>query len=396
MSAARGADPREALLGVYRPADPLFVGGERAELIDDEGRRYLDFTSGIAVTSLGHGSPVVTEAATRALETGLIHTSNLFRTRPAEELAARLARLSGLDRVFFCNSGAEGVEAALKFVRRWAKEAGGPDKHRIVALHGSFHGRLFGSLAITDRPAYRAPFEPLMPGADFIDPVSAEQLDRALDPNRTAALVVEPIQGEGGVRVLPEEVLHRMRDWTQERGIALILDEVQCGLGRTGELFPHQVAGIEPDLVVLAKPLAGGLPMGATLLTDEIASTIRPGDHATTFGGGPLVASVALAVLDHVSSPGFLGEVRKKGHRLEVLLEEVRERHSERVTEVRGRGLMRGLELAGDAAPVVDRARDAGLLVVTAGPRVIRLLPPLTIADAELERGVAILEASLT
>ena len=392
---ASSEDPRSALLGVYRPPDLLFVRGDGSELVDETGRRYLDFTSGIAVTALGHGSPVIGRAMEKALATGLVHTSNLFRTAPAEALARRLSALSGMDRVFFCNSGGEGVEGALKFARRWARDVGGEEKHRIVAFRGGFHGRLFGSLAVTDRPEYRTPFEPLMAGVDFADPVEGPELEGLLDPARTAAVIVEPIQGEGGVRPLPERFLQRLRALTEARGILLILDEIQCGVGRTGTFLAHESAGIRPDLLVLAKPLAGGLPMGAVLLTEEVASTIRPGDHGTTFGGGPLVASVALAVLEAVAAPEFLRGVSARGHRLRELLESLAARHPERIREVRGRGLMWGMELAGLAAPVVDRARAAGLLLVGAGPHVVRLLPPLTVTEVELERGVALLEGAL-
>ena len=387
--------PRSALLGVYRTPDLLFVRGDGSELVDEAGRRYLDFTSGIAVNALGHGSPVIRRAVEEAVATGLVHTSNLFRTAPAEALARRLAALSGMDRVFFCNSGGEGVEGALKFARRWARQVGGEEKHRIVAFRGGFHGRLFGSLAVTDRPEYREPFEPLMPGVDFADPVEGPELEGLLDRARTAAVIVEPIQGEGGVRPLPEEFLRRLRALTEARGVLLILDEIQCGVGRTGTFLAHETAGIRPDLLVLAKPLAGGLPMGAVLLTEEVASTIRPGDHGTTFGGGPLVASVALAVLETVAAPEFLRGVSARGHRLRELLGSLAARHSERIREVRGRGLMWGVELDGLAASVVDRARAAGLLLVGAGPHVVRLLPPLTVTEVELEHGVALLESAL-
>jgi predicted acetylornithine/succinylornithine family transaminase len=388
-------DPRAALLGVYRPAAPLFVRGEGSELVDEDGRRYLDFTAGIAVNALGHGSTVVRQAAEAALAAGIVHTSNLFRTRPAETLATLLTSLTGMDRVFFCNSGGEGVEGALKFARRWARAERGPEKHRFVAFRGAFHGRLFGSLAVTDRPGYREPFEPLMPGADFADPVMGPELERLLDPERTAAVILEPIQGEGGVRPIAPDFLQALRGMTRERGILLILDEIQCGLGRTGTFVAHQPAGIRPDILVLAKPLAGGFPMGAVLLTEEVAAAMGPGEHGTTFGGGPVVASVALAVVETLSRPEFLQEVQAKGARLQALLEALVRRHRGRIREIRGRGLMWGVELEGEAAPVVERARESGLLLVGAGPRVIRILPPLTVSEEELARGVALLGASL-
>ena len=226
---------RDALLGVYRPPDVVFVTGAGTELVDENGRSYLDFTSGIGVNALGHGSPTVKRAIEDALESGLIHVSNLFRTRPNERLGALLAEHSGLERVFFCNSGGESVEGALKFARKWAKSRQGPDKLRIVALNGSFHGRLFGSLATTDRPEYRAPFSPLMPGVDFVDPTRLGDVEAALSPEHTAALILEPIQGEVGIRPLSSEFLKAVREWTQARDIALIFDEVQCGLGRAGD-----------------------------------------------------------------------------------------------------------------------------------------------------------------
>jgi acetylornithine/succinyldiaminopimelate/putrescine aminotransferase len=394
------------LLQVYRRPDPRFVEGCGSWLIDDAGRRYLDFTSGIAVTALGHGSPVVRDAVERALDSGIIHTSNLYRTPPGEELALRLTALTGMDRVFFCNSGGEGVEGALKFARKWARVRGGwkqgdvvdPPGFRktgIVALRGSFHGRLFGSVSITDKVPYRAPFEPVMPGVTFVDPLDLPALDHALDAEGVAALVLEPVQGEGGVRPFSPVFLQTVRRWTEERGIALILDEVQCGVGRTGDFSAHEVAGIRPDLLVLAKPLAGGLPMGAILLTEAVASALEPGDHGTTFGGGPFLATVALAVVNTISAPDFLAQVREKGARLEAGLRALEARHPGRVREVRGRGLMRGVELDGPVQGVVARAFDLGLLLVGAGPNTLRILPPLNVEDSELDEGLNRLERAM-
>jgi len=384
-----------ALLGTYKLPDFYMARGEGSELIDEEGRRYLDFTSGIAVNALGYGHPAIHEAIERGLSSGLIHVSNLFRTRAVEELAIRLTSVSRLDRAFFCNSGAEAIEGALKFAKKWAKSVGGPEKHRIVALEGGFHGRLHGSLAVTARPDYQRPFEPLMPGVDFVDPTDLAALEASLSPERTAALILEPIQGEGGVRALDPFLLRKAREWTEARGIALIFDEIQCGLGRTGHLFAFEEAGVTPDLLCLAKPLAGGLPMGAVLLKESIGEVVVPGDHGTTFGGGPLVSTVALAVLDVVSAPDFLAEVRKKGDHLAALLEELRREKPEMVREVRGAGLIRGVELVEPVGPIVARARDLGLLTVPAGTQVIRLLPPLTVSDEEIRRAVGLLTAAI-
>lgn len=382
-----------ALLGVYKRAVPVFVAGRGCRLIDDEGREYLDFVSGIAVNALGYGDAALADAARTALESGLIHVSNLYRTRPGEELAAALAARSFADRVFFCNSGAESNEAAIKFARRWARVEGGPDKHEIIALKGSFHGRLMGSLALTDRPAYQAPFQPLMPGARIVD-ADVDAVEAASSRERTAAIFVEPIQGEGGVVPLSTAMLNGLREVADRAGALLVFDEVQCGLGRTGTLFAHEPSGAVPDIMTLAKPLAGGLPMGAVLVTERVASAIQPGDHATTFGGGPFVSLIALHVLGRVSDPAFLAKVRDDGEFVRALLETWV--GSDGVVGVRGRGLLWGIELDRPAGPLVGRALDAGLLVVTAGERVLRLVPPLVIERDELESGLSILRSVLS
>ncbi|HLU24825.1 MAG TPA: acetylornithine/succinylornithine family transaminase [Longimicrobiales bacterium] len=390
------AQPPQAgspLLGVYRQPAPVFVEGRGSRVYDAEGQAYLDFISGIGVNAFGYGDPGVAGAIRSALETGLIHLSNLYRTAPAERLAGELTRLSFADRVFFCNSGGEATEAAFKFARRKARESGDDGKIEFVALHGSFHGRLFGSLAATDRPAYREPFEPLLPGVRFIPVGDVDAAAAAISRERTAGIIVEPVQGEGGVRPIPAEFLAALRTLAEEADAVLIFDEVQCGLGRTGYLFAYEATGVVPDILTLAKPLAGGLPMGAVLMTEAVASAMRPGDHGTTFGGGPLVSAVALEVVRRVSAPEFLAEVRRKGEIVSRTLRSLVDRGV--AVEARGRGLMWGLELAEPAAPFVARAFEAGLLLGTAGERVIRLLPPLTIEDAELNAGLGILEEVL-
>ena len=378
-----------ALLGVYARVGPLFVAGEGAELIAEDGSRYLDFVAGIAVNALGYNSPVIRAAVLRALDSGLIHVSNLYRTEPGEQLAAELTAraLGGAGQAFFCNSGAEANEGAFKFARKWSGKTG------IVSFSGSFHGRLFASLAATDRPDYRRPFEPLLAGVRIV-PLGDQEAARAAITDQTAAVIIEPLQGEGGVRPVPADFLALLRRLCDERGAALIFDEVQCGLGRTGTLFASEPSGVMPDMLTLAKPLAGGLPMGAILVSDKIAAALAPGDHATTFGGGPLVATVALDVLRTIADPAFLADVREKGawfgERLRHLTPNTR-----RVRDVRGRGLMWGIELAEPAAPIVAAARERRLLILTAGPTVIRILPPLTITRDELARGVNILEEVL-
>lgn len=384
----------EALLGVYRPTGPTFVAGEGSYLIAENGERYLDFTSGIAVNALGYGDAEFVDAVREALETGLVHTSNLYRTRPGAELASWLVANSFADRVFFCNSGAEANEGALKFARRWAREQGGPEKVEIVAFRGSFHGRTFGALAATDRPAFQEPFRPLMPGVRFVTVGRLDELEQALDRTRTAAVIIEPVQAEGGVLPVPADFLRALREACDRAEALLIFDEVQVGLGRTGTLWAHEAAGVEPDLMTLAKPLAGGLPMGAVLLTERVAAAIQPGDHATTFGGGPLVASAALAVCRRIGDSGFLREIRRKGELVSERLGAMA-LANDRVVAVRGGGLIWGIELSTPAADVVSAALDEKLLLVSAGPRVVRLVPPLNTPDDDLIRGLSILEGVL-
>ena len=379
------AAPASALLDVYARVGPPLVSGQGAELVAEDGTRYLDFVAGIGVNALGYNHPVIRTAIERALATGLIHVSNLYRTEAGERLAEELVARSFADRAFFCNSGAEANEAAFKFARKWS------GKSEIVAFSGSFHGRLFATLAATDRPDYRKPFEPLVPGIRIVPREEWAAVDHAISASRTAAVIVEPVQGEGGVRPLDVEWLGFVRELCDSRGVALIFDEVQCGLGRTGMLFAYEQTGIVPDVLTLAKPLAGGLPMGAALVSSAVAGALKPGDHATTFGGGPLVASVALEVVRAIADPAFLADVRRKGDWLGTRLERL-EAVTPRVKDVRGRGLLWGLELVEPAAPFVAAARERGLLVLTAGPQVIRVIPPLVITEAELERGAAILE----
>ena len=302
----------EPLLGVYRRPTMEFVRGAGVELFDAEGSAYLDFTSGIGVNALGYADAGIAKAARDALDAGIVHASNLFHTRPARALASALVARSFASSVFFCNSGAEANEGAFKFARRWARRTGGESRTTILALRGGFHGRLFASLAATVRPEYRAPFAPLAGNVAIVER-DLDEVAQALKGGTVAAVIAEPVQGEGGVRVLAPELLAGLRALTREHGAALILDEVQCGLGRTGALFAHEHTGIEPDLMTLAKPLAGGLPMGAVLMSDEIAAAIQPGDHGSTFGGGPVVATVALHVLERLSDRTLLTRVRGDG-----------------------------------------------------------------------------------
>lgn len=382
-----------ALLPIYKRQPVEFVRGSGVELFDALGRPYLDFTSGIAVNALGHSDEGVLAAAHAALDCGPIHVSNLYHSAPARDLASALVERSFAASVFLCNSGAEANEGAFKFARRWARETYGTAKTEIIALRGSFHGRLFATLAATDRPAYRAPFRPLAGGISITER-DLGKLEAAMGENTVAAVIVEPVQGEGGVRVLSASFLRGVRDLTRQYDVALIFDEIQCGLGRTGSLFAYQRLGIEPDILTLAKPLAGGLPMGAVLMAEPIARAIKAGDHATTFGGGPFVSSVALHVLQRIADPELLNNVRANGEWLGDKLESLAS-SSPRVREVRGVGYMWGIDIVEPAASIVEQALTEGLLLCTAGEHTVRILPPLIATRADLSRGLAILEGLL-
>jgi acetylornithine/N-succinyldiaminopimelate aminotransferase len=385
------APTTDALLGNYKRTAVEFVDGDGVYLIDADGKRYLDFVSGIAVNALGYGDAGL-RAALHAAADGLIHVSNLYATPAGAQLAATLVESSFASRAFFCNSGAEANEGAFKFARRWARTRG-ETKHEIFALRGAFHGRLFGTLAATDRPSYRLPFRPLAPGISIVER-DIDDLSVALSAETAAAVILEPIQGEGGVRVLDAGFVREVRALTKERDVALIFDEIQCGLGRTGTLFAYEHFGVEPDMLTLAKPIAGGLPMGVVLVTDAIASTIKPGDHGTTFGGGPFVASIANYVVSRLSDPTLLRTVARNGEWLGKQLNEIAQRTG-RIRAVRGLGYIWGIDVMGTAAHVVTESFSAGLLTCSAGDYTVRLLPPLVATRDELALGLQILEEIL-
>jgi acetylornithine/N-succinyldiaminopimelate aminotransferase len=391
MTLAIGLTSSDALLGTYKRAPVQLVDGQGVYLIDAEGRRYVDFVSGIAVNALGYGDAGL-RCAMHAAADGLIHVSNLYATEPGERLATVLVEKSFASKVFFCNSGAEANEGAFKFARRWGRTHG-EAKHEIIAVRGAFHGRLFATLAATDRPSYRAPFAPLAPGIGIVER-DIEDLDAALRSDSVAALILEPIQGEGGVRVMDAGFIREVRALTIERNVALIFDEIQCGLGRTGRLFAYEHFGVAPDMLTLAKPIAGGLPMGAILINEQIASTINPGDHGSTFGGGPFVASIANHVVDRISDPAMLRHVSEDGAWLGRELHAIAQRTG-RIRAVRGLGYMWGIDVMGTAAHVVNEALAAGLLLCSAGDYTVRILPPLVATRDELAVGLGILEAIL-
>lgn len=378
-----------ALLPVYE-RDLVLVSGKGAKLFDKEGRAYLDFAAGIGVNGLGYGDRKVV-GAIRQQAGRLVHASNLFHTEPPMALAERLVSLAFPAKVFFCNSGTEAGEGAIKFARRIGKAAG---RTELVAFERGFHGRTMGALSLTWTAKYREPFEPLLPGVRFCPWNDLEAAGAAIG-EKTAAVMIEPVQGEGGVRPAPPELLRGLAALCRERGALLVADEVQCGLGRTGRMFAYQHAGITPDILTLAKPLGGGLPMGAILLREELAASIKTGDHGSTFGGNPVAAAAALAVLDRLTEPGFLEEIEKKGAYLKRGLARLRRRFPAAVAEVRGLGLMLGVELKGEAGPVLKGLRERGVLATKAGDTVLRLLPPLVIKRSEIRAFLAALEAVL-
>jgi predicted acetylornithine/succinylornithine family transaminase len=368
------------------------VRGDGLRVWDSEGREYLDFTSGIAVTALGHCHPRVTGAIQEAAAT-LLHVSNIFHTAPQVHLARLLCEHSFADRVFFGNSGAEANEAAIKLARKYAKDRFASDRVEIIATHNSFHGRTLATVSATGQPKYQHGFEPLVPGFKHVAYNDLRAMERAMD-NHTAAVLVEPLQGEGGVYVPDDDYLPGLRKLCDERGALLILDEIQTGMGRTGRLWAHEHWGVEPDIMTLAKALANGVPIGAMLAREDVASALTPGTHGSTFGGTPFVSSVALAVLTTMIEEKIPERAARTGRHLMEGLGSLRARHPA-IREVRGRGLLVGVELDRAVAPAVDACREAGLLVLTAGDRVLRLAPALIAGEADCDRALEILDRVL-
>jgi acetylornithine/N-succinyldiaminopimelate aminotransferase len=369
------------LLPTYARTDVTFVRGNGAWLEDDEGRSYLDLVGGIAVVGLGHLHPAPLAAAHAQLDK-LWHVSNLYWTEPMTQLAKLLSERFGGASAFFCNSGAEAIEAALKYARKATGKTG------IVALENSFHGRTLGALSVTGQPAKRTAFEPLVPGVRFVRLNDSGSLATAVDDD-TACILIEPVQGEGGIHPARPEFLARARDLADERGALLVFDEVQTGVGRTGSFFAWQRLGTKPDVVTLAKGLANGLPIGALLVAEELADAFEPGDHASTFGGNPVACAAACAVVETVDDT-LLANVVRRGEELARRLERL-----PGAVEVRGAGLLIGLEIDRVASDVIASCLEKGVLVGSAGERVLRLSPPLTINDEELAQGLTVLEEVL-
>jgi predicted acetylornithine/succinylornithine family transaminase len=380
------------LMPTYARTPVAFVRGEGARLWDAEGREYLDFFSALAVTNLGHAPRVVVDAITRQAGR-VLHVSNLHYCEPQARLAELLCTHSFADRVFLCNSGAEANEAAIKLARRWGHSLGGT-RTEIVSALGSFHGRTLATLTATGQEKVRTGFQPLPAGFRYVAYDDVAALDRALT-DTTAALLLEPIQGEGGVVIPDPGYLAAARRLCDQRGVLLMLDEIQVGMGRTGTLFAHEQSGIVPDVMTLAKALASGVPIGAALAREAVAATFGPGVHGSTFGGNAVAAAAAVATLETMTADGFLARVRERGAQLLAGLERLAKR-SAAVASVRGRGLMLGVTLHEAGAPVAAACLARGLIVNCTAERVLRILPPLVISEAEIDRGLAILEEVLS
>ncbi|HEY7650181.1 MAG TPA: acetylornithine transaminase [Methylomirabilota bacterium] len=366
------------------------VRGDGLRVWDTDGREYLDFGAGLAVTALGHCHPRVTGAIREASAT-LLHVSNLYHNVPQIHLAKLLCEHSFAQQAFFSNSGAEANEAAIKLARKYAKDKFATDRFEIIATHNSFHGRTLATLTATGQPKYHHGFEPLVPGFKHVPYNDLRAMERAID-NRTAAILVEPIQGEAGVNVPDDDYLPGLRKLCDESGALLILDEIQTGIARTGRLWCYQHSGIEPDIMTLAKALANGLPIGATLARKEVASALTPGTHGSTFGGNPFVTAVALACFTTILDEKIAERAARTGRHLMTGLRAIAAKRPQLIREVRGRGLLIGMELTQSATPVLDACREDGLLVLTAGEKVLRLAPPLIVEERDCDRALDVIE----
>ena len=378
------AGSQSAVMKTYGRAELAFVSGEGCWLVTDDGSRYLDCASGIAVNTLGHSHPGLV-AALREQAGKLWHTSNLYRIPGQERVAAKLAALTGLDQVYFCNSGAEANESAVKIARRAMHERGEPDRMTILCATGSFHGRTLGMLAATDKPANRTGFGPMPDGFEHVAFGNLNALRDRMGPH-VAAVMIEPVQGEGGARDAQDEYLAGVRAAADEFGALVIADEVQCGIGRTGTLFAYETSGIRPDIIAVAKGLGGGFPVGAVIASEAVGNAMTPGTHGSTFAGNPLAMAVAEVVLDELGAPGFLENVRRRAGIMRDSLQAVADRYEGAVVELRGRGFLCGVRLA-DALPAGDAVaamREENLLTVPAGENTVRFLPPLVISEEEI------------
>jgi acetylornithine/N-succinyldiaminopimelate aminotransferase len=382
------------VLPTYARVDLAFERGEGAWLVATTGERYLDFAGGVAVNVLGHAHPHLVEALTEQAAK-VWHVSNLYRIPQGERLAARLSAATFADQVFFCNSGAEAMECAIKIARKYQSTAGRPERFRIVTYEGAFHGRTLATLAAGGQKKYLEGFGPVVEGFDQVPFADLEATRRAIGP-ATAAILIEPVQGEGGVRAVPHHFLRSLRQICDERDLLLLFDEVQTGVGRTGELFAYQRTGVTPDVMAVAKGLGGGFPIGACLATAAAAKGMTAGTHGSTFGGNPLAMAVGNATLDVILAPAFLDHVRRIALLFKQRLAEIKDRHPGVIAEVRGEGLLVGLRAVVPSANLVDELRAEKLLTVAAGDNVVRLLPPLIVGEAEIAQAIECIDRAAT
>jgi acetylornithine/N-succinyldiaminopimelate aminotransferase len=389
-AAQAGPTVTSHLLPTYARVNLAFERGEGTWLVATDGERYLDFSSGVAVNALGHAHPRLVAAVTEQAQK-VWHVSNLYQVPEAERVAARLCEASFADVVFFCNSGAEAMECAIKMARKYHSVSGAPERYRTITFEGAFHGRTLATLAAGGQKKYLDGFGPVVEGFDQVPFADLDAVKRAIGP-ATAAILIEPIMGEGGVRVVEPSFLRALRDLCDQHGLLLVFDEVQTGMGRTGELFAYQRTGATPDIMALAKALGGGFPVGACLATSEAAKGMTTGTHGSTFGGNPLAMSAANAVLDVMLEPGFLDRVRHTALLLKQRLAEIKDRYPSVIAEVRGEGLLVGVRAVVPAAALVDALRAERMIAVPSGDNVVRLLPPLIVSEQEIAEGVARLD----
>ena len=390
------SDPRQHIMPVYRPPEEVFEKGEGPYLFTESGTRYLDFIAGIAVNALGHSHPAMVDALKGQAEK-LWHTSNMFRVRGAEELADKICRDTFADRVFFTNSGTEAVECAIKSARKYHWANGNEERIDIITFTGAFHGRSLGAINAGGNPNYLQGFGPKLPGFVHLEWGDHDALKAAAAQPTTAAVFVEPVQGEGGVRAMPDACLKGLRELCDEHGILLIFDEVQCGMGRTGKLFAHEwVDGATPDILCSAKGIGGGFPFGACLTTETVGEHMQPGSHGSTYGGNPLAMAVGNVVWDIISDEDFLAEVRRVSATLTQGLKSLADSHPDKVEAVTGKGLLTGLKMKANPKSLQGLCRDKNLLVGVAGNDVLRLAPPLVITDEHVREATQIMDAALS
>nr|WP_269438248.1 aspartate aminotransferase family protein [Phosphitispora fastidiosa] len=386
------ANGQQYVMHTYGRLPMALVKGEGVYVWDADGKRYLDFVAGLAVNSLGHCHPAVVQAI-REQAGNLMHVSNMYWIEPQVDLAKLLVENSALDKAFFCNSGAEANEGAIKLARKYARKYLGPDKYEIITMEKSFHGRTLAAITATAQPKYQKDLDPLPGGFRYVPFNDIAALEKAVSPH-TCAILMEPVQGEGGVNVADYDYMHKVKQLCADKGLLLIFDEVQCGLARTGKLFAYEHYGIEPDMMTLAKAIAGGFPMGALMAKDKVAECFQPGDHASTFGGNPLAAAAGCAAVSLLADKGFLAETVEKGSYFAGKLDGLKEKYSF-VTDVRGKGLILGMGITVDGGKIVDSCRGKGLLINCVGANVLRFLPPLTISFEDIDNAVKILDETM-